>query len=73
MAPLSRSGVQTTEIDLHDLEQLFNPMDPTPFSFPVKDLDSEEFRGSWARERPLEASQLAQVNVEVGQEQAEAT
>lgn len=55
MAPPSRSGAQIIEIDLQDLGQLFNSMDPTPF--PVKDLDrdAEEFLVSWAREYPLKA------------------
>jgi hypothetical protein len=44
------SGV--IELELHDLNQLFNSMDPTPF--PAKDLDqdAEEFIVGWAHDHP---------------------
>lgn len=52
MPPGEKRTPKIIEIDLQDLRQLFNSMDPTPF--PVKDLDqdAEEFLVSWAREFP---------------------
>jgi hypothetical protein len=40
------------EIDLQDLRQLFNSMDPTPFPGKDLDQDAEEFLVSWAKEFP---------------------
>ncbi|HTI97964.1 MAG TPA: hypothetical protein VL527_03595 [Dongiaceae bacterium] len=51
------------ELDLRELSQLFNTMDPAPF--PEKDLDSdaEEFIVSWAREFPLAAPVALRVHL----------
>jgi hypothetical protein len=40
---------------LHDLSQLFNSMDPSPFIEKGLDDDAEEFIVSWAREFPADA------------------
>jgi hypothetical protein len=40
---------------LHDVNQLFNSMDPSPFIEKDLDDDAEEFIVSWAREFPPEA------------------
>ena len=42
------------ELDLRDLSQLFNSMDPSPFHEKDLDHDAEEFILSWAREVPPE-------------------
>jgi len=40
------------ELELHDLSQLFNSMDPSPFNDKDLDHDAEEFIVSWALEYP---------------------
>lgn len=40
------------KLQLHDLNQLFNSMDPSPFREKDLDDDAEEFIVSWARELP---------------------
>lgn len=53
-SPARQSPDHRIELNLRDLEQFFNTMDPSPFH--EKDLDNnvEEFIVSWAREYPLE-------------------
>jgi hypothetical protein len=41
------------ELKLHNLDQLFNTMDPSPFHEKDLDHDAEEFIVSWAKELPL--------------------
>jgi hypothetical protein len=41
------------ELNLRDVNQLFNTMDPSPFTEKDLDRDAEEFIVSWARELPL--------------------
>jgi hypothetical protein len=43
----------TIEVNLQDLEQFFNTMDPSPFYQKDLDHDLEEFIVSWATEYPL--------------------
>ena len=43
----------TIEVNLEDLEQFFNTMDPSPFHEKDLDGDLEEFIVSWATEYPL--------------------
>jgi len=43
------------EIRIHELKQLFNSMDPTPFHHQDLDPDAEEFIVSWAREHPIDS------------------
>ncbi len=47
------------ELELHDLNQLFNSMDPSPFNAKDLDHDAEEFIVSWAQEYPLNQSVTA--------------
>ena len=55
-APLSSAlanqmpGVRHIELNLRDVEQLFNTMDPSPFHEKDLDHDAEEFILSWAQE-----------------------
>jgi hypothetical protein len=57
MPQVSRSPQQkrqnTIEVNLQDLEQFFNTMDPSPFHEKDLDDDLEEFIVSWATEYPL--------------------
>ena len=46
--------VNNIELNLQDLEQFFNTMDPSPFHEKDLDTDAEEFIVSWAKEYPLE-------------------
>ncbi len=41
------------ELDLRDLHQLFNSMDPSPFREKDLDADAEEFMVGWMQEFPL--------------------
>jgi len=43
-------GVHHIELNLHDIEQLFNTMDPSPFHEKDLDDDAAEFILSWAQE-----------------------
>jgi hypothetical protein len=43
----------TIEVNLQDLKQFFNTMDPSPFHQKDLDADLEEFIVSWATEYPL--------------------
>jgi hypothetical protein len=49
----NRSKVHYIELKLRDVNQLFNTMDPSPFTEKDLDHDAEEFIVSWARELPL--------------------
>jgi hypothetical protein len=51
-SPLQRRE-KTIEVNLQDLEQFFNTMDPSPFHEKDLDADLEEFIVSWATEYPL--------------------
>jgi hypothetical protein len=46
-------GMHHIELNLRDLDQLFNTMDPSPFHEKDLDHDAEEFILGWAREFPL--------------------
>ena len=41
------------EVNVRDLDQLFNTMDPSPFHEKDLDHDAEEFIVGWAQELPL--------------------
>jgi hypothetical protein len=49
----NRSRTHHIELNLRDVNQLFNTMDPSPFNERDLDHDAEEFIVSWARELPL--------------------
>lgn len=52
------------ELKLHDLNQLFNSMDPSPFIEKDLDDDAEEFIVSWARELPPNAPVKLRVHLD---------
>jgi len=49
----NRPKTHHIEVNLRDMNQLFNTMDPSPFNERDLDHDAEEFIVSWARELPL--------------------
>src|SRR5262245_25763618 len=49
---MSASPVSRVRLQLRDLAQLFNSMDPSPFNDRDLDADAGEFIVSWARELP---------------------
>ncbi len=53
MVPPMAEKPARIEIRLRELAQLFNSMDPSPFSERDLDGDAEEFILSWARELPV--------------------
>jgi len=50
----NRPNVHHIELNLQEISQLFNTMDPSPFREKDLDHDAEEFIVSWAREFPLD-------------------
>ena len=56
-SPVSRTARKerehTIEVNLEELEQFFNTMDPSPFHEKDLDHDLEEFIVSWVKEYPL--------------------
>ena len=51
-SPEGPSSDGNIELRLHDLEQMFNSMDASPFREKDLDADAEEFIVSWAKELP---------------------
>ena len=51
----SAAPVHRIELRLHEVAQLFNSMDPTPFHHKDLDPDAEQFIESWALEFPPES------------------
>ena len=51
-------------LNLHDMSQLFNSMDPSPFMEKDLDDDADEFIVSWAQEFPAEASVRLRIYLE---------
>ena len=51
-APVMHEKPAHIQVRLRELAQLFNSMDPSPFSERDLDADAEEFILSWARELP---------------------
>ncbi|MEW6302643.1 MAG: hypothetical protein AB1705_04175 [Verrucomicrobiota bacterium] len=52
MTRTRKKEVHRIEVNLRDLSQLFNSMDPSPFNEKDLDHDAEEFITSWAMEYP---------------------
>jgi len=52
------------QIKLHDINQLFNTMDPSPFREKDLDADAEEFIVSWAQEFPIRDPLCMTIHVE---------
>lgn len=55
-ASAGRGHPHTIQLKLHEMNQLFNSMDPSPFIERDLDDDAEEFIVSWAQEFPSNAS-----------------
>jgi hypothetical protein len=51
------------EIKLHDINQLFNTLDASPFHEQDLDADAEEFIVSWAREFPLQDELILSIHL----------
>jgi hypothetical protein len=52
------------QVRIHELRQLFNSMDPSPFRERDLDPDCEEFIVSWARELPLDRPLRLEIRIE---------
>ena len=52
------------ELNLHEVSQLFNSMDPSPFNERDLDQDADEYIVSWAREYPLDSALALRVHLE---------
>jgi hypothetical protein len=50
VVPADPSHSHSIKLNLHDISQLFNSMDPSPFIERDLDDDAEEFIVSWAQE-----------------------
>jgi hypothetical protein len=51
----AKTGPHRIELNIREMVQLFNTMDPSPFKEKDLDRDAEEFIVSWAREFPMAA------------------
>ena len=61
----------TIHVRIHELRQLFNSIDPSPFRERDLDPDCEELIVSWAREMPPDRSLRVQIRVHREQPPAE--
>lgn len=52
------------ELNVREVSQLFNSMDPSPFKERDLDRDADEYIVSWAREYPLDAAVALRVHLE---------
>jgi hypothetical protein len=52
------------EVSIHDVQQLFNSMDPSPFNERDLDSDADAYIESWAREYALNAPIKLRVHLE---------
>lgn len=62
--PKARGQPHYISLEVHDINQLFNSMDPSPFREKDLDDDAEEFIVGWAREFPPEAPVCLRVYLE---------
>ena len=60
----ARPAPRLIELNVHDVAQLFNSMDPSPFNEKDLDRDAEEYIVSWAREFPVDAPVALRVHLE---------
>lgn len=58
------AGARHIELNLHEVSQLFNSMDPSPFNERDLDQDADEYIVSWAREYPMDAPVALRVHLE---------
>jgi hypothetical protein len=61
----------TIQVRIHELRQLFNSIDPSPFRERDLDPDCEEFIVSWAREMPPDRDLTLEIRVDREQPPAE--
>jgi hypothetical protein len=61
----------TIHVRIHELRQLFNSIDPSPFRERDLDPDCEEFIVSWAREMPPDRGLRVEIRIDGGQPPAE--
>ena len=61
----------TIQLRIHELRQLFNSIDPSPFRERDLDPDCEEFIVSWAREVPPDRGLRVEIHVDREQPPAE--
>ena len=54
----------TIQVRVHELRQLFNSIDPSPFRERDLDPDCEEFIVSWAREMPPDRDLRVEIRIE---------
>jgi len=54
-APVTKDDLRTISLNLRDMSQLFNSMDPSPFREKDLDDDADEFIVAWAQELPPDA------------------
>ena len=59
----TQGGAHKVEINLRDVDQLFNTIDPSPFHEKDLDHDAEEFIVSWTREFPLNEPVVLVINL----------
>jgi hypothetical protein len=59
----NRFNAHHIELNLREISQLFNTMDPSPFHEKDLDHDAEDFLVSWAREFPLDKRVVWVVNL----------
>ena len=52
------------EVNVHEVKQLFNSMDPSPFHERDLDRDADEYIVSWAQEFPLDSPVSLRVHLE---------
>jgi hypothetical protein len=60
----SKTPSRLIELNLHEVRQLFNSMDPSPFNERDLDQDADEYIVSWAREYPVDAPVSLRVHLE---------
>ncbi|MCC6572179.1 MAG: hypothetical protein IT462_00175 [Planctomycetes bacterium] len=59
------------EVRFHNIDELFDQMDPAPIEERDLDLDAEEFITSWAREIPRDANLRLQIDLPEDQRKRE--
>ncbi len=64
LTPESKGPARLIELNLHEVNQLFNSMDPSPFNERDLDQDADEYIVSWAREYPVDAPVSLRVHLE---------
>src|SRR5688572_5978812 len=63
-SPAMSTEPSTIQVRIHELRQLFNSIDPSPFRERDLDPDCEEFIVSWAREMPPDRDLRVEIRIE---------